>query len=224
MGAYGSPDLYPYDKMERRCPKCGRVVTGKYCPECGAKIGITQKKNSGCLKAFIICIIIVLGLLVLASIGSKSGKTAVDTSQFTQMAIGDVVSDGTVEYTLNTVYTTGQITSDWSDVERTYKPSGDNSLIIMELNMKNISNENVKCIDHIVAQALYDNSSYKYNGKWVIKDKTSGFLTDAEAELMPLETKTIIIAFEVPQEVCDSDKTLEVIFGSQDKIVAYKIR
>lgn len=46
MGAYGSPDLYPYDKMERRCPKCGRMVTGKYCPECGAKMTDKQKKRT----------------------------------------------------------------------------------------------------------------------------------------------------------------------------------
>ena len=46
MGAYGSPDLYPYDKMERRCPKCGRMVTGKYCPECGAKMTNKSKKRT----------------------------------------------------------------------------------------------------------------------------------------------------------------------------------
>lgn len=224
MGAYGSPDLYPYDKMERRCPKCGRMVTGKYCPECGAKISGAKKKNSGCLKAFIICIIIVLGILVLASMGNQRGKSVVDTSQFTQMAIGDVSSDGIVEFTLVSVDMADKIVSDWADVEQTFRPSGDNRFIVMQLDMKNVSSKNIKCIDHIVAQVLYDNSNYKYNGKWVIKDKSLGFLTDAEAELMPLEAKTIIMAFEVPQEVCDSQKTLEVIFGSKDKMLTYKIR
>lgn len=224
MGAYGSPDLYPYDKMERRCPKCGRRVSGKYCPECGARMDGTREKKSGCLKFFIIGICAILVLVVLASIGSKSNNASVDTSQFTQMLPGSTASDGVVEFTLVSVEITDKIVSDWAEIPKTHTASENNSLIVMEMNMKNISAENVKCINHMIAEVMYDNNQYRYNGKWVIKDNTVGFLTDGEAELVPLETKTIILVFEVPQEVCDSQKTLEIVFGSQDELLVYKMR
>ncbi len=53
MGAYGSPDTFPYDKMERKCHRCGKVVVGKYCPECGAKMDskIRKEKTSSSGKS-----------------------------------------------------------------------------------------------------------------------------------------------------------------------------
>lgn len=38
MGAYGTPDTYPYEEIERKCPKCGKVSKGKFCCYCGAEM------------------------------------------------------------------------------------------------------------------------------------------------------------------------------------------
>lgn len=39
MGAYGTPDTYPYEEIERKCPKCGKQGKGKFCCYCGAPLG-----------------------------------------------------------------------------------------------------------------------------------------------------------------------------------------
>lgn len=39
MGAYGSPELYPFEYMNRKCPKCGKAGNGKFCSECGTSYG-----------------------------------------------------------------------------------------------------------------------------------------------------------------------------------------
>ena len=39
MGAYGTPDTYPQEELERTCSKCGKVSKGKFCCYCGAAMG-----------------------------------------------------------------------------------------------------------------------------------------------------------------------------------------
>lgn len=67
MGAYGSPDTYPYDKIERKCPKCGKTVKGKFCPECGTplkkKIILRDNKKSK-FDAVLISVSIIINALV----------------------------------------------------------------------------------------------------------------------------------------------------------------
>lgn len=46
MGAYGTPDTYPYEEIERKCPKCGKKSKGKFCCYCGASLeGIQPEKK-----------------------------------------------------------------------------------------------------------------------------------------------------------------------------------
>ena len=46
MGAYGTPDTYPYEETERKCPHCGRQSKGRFCCYCGASLeGAKAKKE-----------------------------------------------------------------------------------------------------------------------------------------------------------------------------------
>ena len=69
MGAYGSPDTFPYDKVDRKCPKCGKIVSGKYCPECGAKLTNIKNKsadqpvNGKVIDITLLCIGFVIGAI-----------------------------------------------------------------------------------------------------------------------------------------------------------------
>lgn len=46
MGAYGTPDTYPYEEIERRCPKCRKMSKGQFCCYCGASLeGAKAKKQ-----------------------------------------------------------------------------------------------------------------------------------------------------------------------------------
>ena len=45
MGAYGTPDIYPYEEIERRCPKCRKISKGKFCCYCGASLTDAKPKK-----------------------------------------------------------------------------------------------------------------------------------------------------------------------------------
>nr|DAH65798.1 MAG TPA: putative cytoplasmic protein [Caudoviricetes sp.] len=50
MSAYGTPDTYPYEEIEKECPKCGKKSKGKFCSYCGAameKVSATKAEKSG---------------------------------------------------------------------------------------------------------------------------------------------------------------------------------
>lgn len=38
MGAYGTPDIYPHEEIEKTCPKCGKKSKGKFCYNCGESL------------------------------------------------------------------------------------------------------------------------------------------------------------------------------------------
>lgn len=35
MGLFGSPELYPYNEIDKKCSACGKMGTGKFCSQCG---------------------------------------------------------------------------------------------------------------------------------------------------------------------------------------------
>ena len=45
MSAYGTPDTYPYEEIERECPKCGKKSKGKFCSYCGAALEKAPETN-----------------------------------------------------------------------------------------------------------------------------------------------------------------------------------
>ncbi len=65
MGLFGSPDLYPYDQIEKKCSVCGKMGTGKYCSQCGAPYKLKDKYISiasvvvitASIVVFILCFI-----------------------------------------------------------------------------------------------------------------------------------------------------------------------
>ncbi len=65
MGLFGSPDLYPYDQIEKKCNVCGKKGTGKFCSECGTPYKLQDKYISiasivvftAAIVVFILCFI-----------------------------------------------------------------------------------------------------------------------------------------------------------------------
>ncbi len=225
MGAFGSPDTFPYDKMEKKCPKCGKIVEGKFCPECGTRIEGNKKKKSGCLLIFIICLFLIFGFIALTMYGrSLTTSNVVNSSQYTNVNIGDTVSSGDTEYTLMNASLTDEIVADWTEIKQVHKASGSNTIVQLDIDIKNMGTQNITCGKGLVGQAFYDNGQYKYSGAWVIKDASKGFITSDSEEILPLETKSIIMAIEIPEEVQNGDKDLYVIFGPKEKPLMYKIK
>ena len=62
MGAYGSPELYPYEYLKKRCPNCAKAGEGKFCSECGTPY-VDKKHRLSKASVRIICISLALFIL-----------------------------------------------------------------------------------------------------------------------------------------------------------------
>lgn len=78
----------------------------------------------------------------------------------------------------------------------------------LRMSFKNLHTEAVCPADMIELTLIYD-GSYVYDGFCVVED---GNDFQMYGEITPLSTKTVVLAFEVPDEVADSDGSLTVAF------------
>lgn len=209
MGAYGSPELYPYDGKKNA-----------YKPRKPKKPILHN------IFAVIFVAAVVFYLYNYTGVVKKTVKVsnAGVTSQLTQVNVGDAISNNSVEITLVNVSFADEIVSDWSSVKQEYKVPDGNTCVRVDLNIKNNGTESIKCEKLLACQVLYDNEKYKYSGNAAIKDANTGFGNYPSAEILPLETKSVILMIPVPPEVRDSDKTLDVVFGQQNNLLNYKMR
>ena len=72
---YGSPEMLDYINHPRRCKKCGAVVTGKFCSECGAPVLGLHKPNKAKVKNFLL--VFASFIFLLFAIGALLNQTGV---------------------------------------------------------------------------------------------------------------------------------------------------
>lgn len=66
MGLFGSPDLYPYVQIEKKCVACGKMGTGKFCSECGVPYKRHAKYFSTAATIVITMSIVIFSLCFIA--------------------------------------------------------------------------------------------------------------------------------------------------------------
>ena len=75
MGAYGTPDTYPYEEIERKCSRCGKSSKGEFCCYCGFPLSVDAKQG---YKSMYSIILIVLSAVLLGMGLLMSEKTIPD--------------------------------------------------------------------------------------------------------------------------------------------------
>lgn len=74
MGAYGTPDTYPYEEIERKCPKCGKVSKGEFCCHCGYPMKLDGEKGYKSMYSVYIEVITAVVFLFGVFMGEKTAE------------------------------------------------------------------------------------------------------------------------------------------------------
>lgn len=72
MGAYGTPDTYPYEEIERKCPKCGKKSKGKFCCHCGFPMELDGEKGYKSMYSVYIDVLTIVAFSIGVVLGPKT--------------------------------------------------------------------------------------------------------------------------------------------------------
>ena len=147
-----------------------------------------------------------------ATVSSNAESSAEEVST---VAIGETATIGGWEITVTSVEYAPELTPISQSSMAVPIPASDgNQFAIVNVQVKNISEDlesflpSTSFVEHTEETLIYD-GKYNYNGRST--EGTMGTYNSLINEVVsPLETKTGYIAFDVPNEVAESEKPLEL--------------
>ena len=147
-----------------------------------------------------------------AAVSSSAESSAEEVST---VAIGETATIGGWEITVTSVEYAPELTPISQSSMAVPIPASDgNQFAIVNVQVKNISEDlesflpSTSFVEHTEETLIYD-GKYNYNGRST--EGTMGTYNSLINEVVsPLETKTGYIAFDVPNEVAESEKPLEL--------------
>ena len=150
--------------------------------------------------------------------GSAATSTAAVSSsaeEVSTVAIGETATIGGWEITVTSVEYAPELTPISQSSMAVPIPASDgNQFAIVNVQVKNISEDlesflpSTSFVEHTEETLIYD-GKYNYNGRST-EGLISTFNSLVDKVVSPLETKTGYIAFDVPNEVAESEKPLEL--------------
>ncbi len=142
--------------------------------------------------------------------------------QGTPISAGDTITTEYAEIVVNKVELTYDVLpDDTSGFYTHYAADPGNVYIHLDLDVKNLGKQNLKCDDILAAKADY-NGGYTYSGFAVPEDSVTGFTYANITSIKPLETLGVHILFKCPQEVEESENALFITIEpkhSQDSYI-----
>ena len=226
------------------CPKCGTLLkdTDNFCPKCGAKVDTTRitkeddqpepKRNTinipeptqkvGNTKAktkrsneslVIICFLVILALFIPKVIKNEvdnfvGSDNQSETVQDITYTFGDVVEFDGMEYVVKDC----SFEEYMGGLQGLNKAKEGYCYIVLHIDVKNISSSD-KSTQSSVFEILYDDN-YEYNVSFASYADFYDY-NDSIVALGSLEDK--IINFEVPIEVRDSGKKIELVLSKNSR-------
>ncbi len=150
--------------------------------------------------------------------GSAATSTAAVSSsaeEVSTVAIGETATIGGWEITVTSVEYAPELTPISQSSMAVPIPASDgNQFAIVNVQVKNISEDlesflpSTSFVEHTEETLIYD-GKYNYNGRST-EGLISTFNSLVDKVVSPLETKTGYIAFDVPNEVAESEKPLQL--------------
>ena len=148
-----------------------------------------------------------------AAVSSNAESSAEEVST---VAIGETATIGGWEITVTSVEYASELTpiSQSPVANNTLSASEGNQFAIVNVQVKNISEDlesflpSTSFVEHTEETLIYD-GKYNYNGRST-EGLISTFNSLVDKVVSPLETKTGYIAFDVPNEVAESEKPLQL--------------
>ena len=147
-----------------------------------------------------------------AAVSSNAESSAEEVST---VAIGETATIGGWEITVTSVEYAPELTPISQSSMAVPIPASDgNQFAIVNVQVKNISEDlesflpSTSFVEHTEETLIYD-GKYNYNGRST-EGLISTFNSLVDKVVSPLETKTGYIAFDVPNEVAESEKPLQL--------------
>ena len=147
-----------------------------------------------------------------AAVSSSAESSAEEVST---VAIGETATIGGWEITVTSVEYAPELTPISQSSMAVPIPASDgNQFAIVNVQVKNISEDlesflpSTSFVEHTEETLIYD-GKYNYNGRST-EGLISTFNSLVDKVVSPLETKTGYIAFDVPNEVAESEKPLQL--------------
>ena len=175
-----------------------------------------------------VCAVVSAALVGCGSSSSTEGSGSVATStaavssnaessaeEVSTVAIGETATIGSWEITVTSVEYAPELTPISQSSMAVPIPASDgNQFAIVNVQVKNISEDlesflpSTSFVEHTEETLIYD-GKYNYNGRST-EGLISTFNSLVDKVVSPLETKTGYIAFDVPNEVAESEKPLQL--------------
>lgn len=138
--------------------------------------------------------------------------------------IGDVITTDTAEITIKNIeFSYDVLPDDTSNFYTHYPANTGNVYIHIDTDVKNIQKQNLG-VEEIMDVVADYNDGYTYNGSPIPEDSTTGFTYANITSIKPLESLGVRFLIECPQEVEESDNSLNLTFQVNDKEYSYKMR
>ncbi|MEE0251791.1 MAG: DUF4352 domain-containing protein [Acutalibacteraceae bacterium] len=149
------------------------------------------------------------------STAAVSSSAESSTEEVSTVAIGETATIGGWEITVTSVEYAPELTPISQSSMAVPIPASDgNQFAIVNVQVKNISEDlesflpSTSFVEHTEETLIYD-GKYNYNGRST-EGLISTFNSLVDKVISPLETKTGYIAFDVPNEVAESEKPLQL--------------
>lgn len=137
---------------------------------------------------------------------------------------GSVVKSKSAEITINKVSLSYDVLPDKTDGFYTHYPADKGNVYIdVDVNVKNVQKQNLKCDSIVNIEADY-NGGYQYSAMPVVKDSGSGFTYANITTIKPLETRGMKYLIKCPEEVESSKNPLFLTITLDGKKYKYVIR
>ncbi len=220
----------------KQCKYCRSVINDEaiVCPHCKRK-----QKGKGKVVCIVLICIVLICLTVCVIIGTlsnlkqrkKENEARKSTTHVSQpkdetIKIGDKLISDDIEITIKNIeFSYDVLPDDTSGFYTHYPADKGNVYIHIDTDVKNTAKQNLPCTKIMRVKADYNNG-YVYKSKAIPEDSVTGFTYAMITSIKPLETLGVRFLIECPEEVAESNKSLDLSFLIDDTkdVYTYKMR
>ena len=232
------------------CPECGKEMsdTLSSCPHCGYRFAESnnkqqyqqnehKKKKTGIVK-YIVAIVIICFIIgsIATNISNKNNNTKTnnsnnstinnpissgDNEKMKKIKVGDTITTNSFVIKIKKIeFSYDVLPDDTSGIYTHYESDNGNVYINIDADIKNTGKQNLQC-DNIGEVIANYNDGYTYKSFTVPEDSQTGFTYANITSIKPLETLGVHFLIECPQEVEESNKTVEISMNFENDKYTY---